>query len=194
MSGYYCHDTIPLSVQCDTDIIFYPSLVPVYQVEVTTQTGHYYRVERRYSAFHSLNKQAKKLGLGPLSEFPPKRIRNTSAKVLESRRKGLEHFIQSLARVQPVPQLLLSFLELPASLYSVTSVVTEVGVRESGDGERSYTTPVIGYPEDPYLAESDESNDMSSMITEGNIGNMISCSIDPNSYHSFSATLVAFYK
>ena len=141
-------------------------------MEVTTQTGHYYRVERRYSAFHSLNKQAKKLGLGPLSEFPPKRIRNTSAKVLESRRKGLEHFIQSLAKLQPVPQLLLSFLELPASLYSVTSVVTEVGVTESRDGVRSYTTPVIGYPEDPYLAESDESNDMSSMITEGNIGNI----------------------
>ena len=149
-------------------------LVSVYQVEVTTQTGHYYRVERRYSAFHSLNKQAKKLGLGPLSEFPPKRIRNTSAKVLESRRKGLEHFIQSLAKLQPVPQLLLSFLELPASLYSVTSAVTEVGVRETGDGEQTYTTPVIGYPEDPYLAESDESNDMSSMITEGNVGIIIS--------------------
>ena len=52
----------------------------------------------------------------------------------------------------------------------MTSAVTEVGVRETGDGEQSYTTPVIGYPEDPYLAESDESNDMSSMITEGNIG------------------------
>ena len=143
-------------------------------MEVTTQTGHYYRVERRYSAFHSLNKQAKKLGLGPLSEFPPKRIRNTSAKVLESRRKGLEHFIQSLAKLQPVPELLLSFLELPASLYSVTSAVTEVGVRETGDREQTYTTPVIGYPEDPYLAESDESNDMYSMITEGNIGIIIS--------------------
>ena len=143
-------------------------------MEVTTQTGHYYRVERRYSAFHSLNKQAKKLGLGPLSEFPPKRIRNTSAKVLESRRKGLEHFIQSLAKLQPVPQLLLSFLELPASLYSVTSAVTEVGVKETGDREQTYTTPVIGYPEDPYLAESDESNDMYSMITEGNIGIIIS--------------------
>ena len=147
----------------------YILLIAVYQVEVTTQTGHYYRVERRYSAFHSLNKQAKKLGLGPLSEFPPKRIRNTSAKVLESRRKGLEHFIQSLAKVQPCPQLLLSFLELPASLYSVTSVVERVGVRETSAGEQSYTTSVIGYPEDPYLAESDESNDMWSMITEGNI-------------------------
>ena len=66
-------------------------------MEVTTQTGHYYRVERRYSAFHSLNKQAKKLGL-VTPEFPPKRIRNTSAKVLESRRKGLEHFIQVSVR------------------------------------------------------------------------------------------------
>ena len=147
----------------------YILLIAVYQVEVTTQTGHYYRVERRYSAFHSLNKQAKKLGLGPLSEFPPKRIRNTSAKVLESRRKGLEHFIQSLAKVQPCPQLLLSFLELPASLYSVTRVGERVGVRETSAGEQSYTTSVIGYPEDPYLAESDESNDMWSMITEGNI-------------------------
>ena len=79
----------------------------------------------------------------------------------------MEHFTQSLAKLQPCPQLLLSFLELPASLYSVTSAVTEVGVRETGDGEQSYTTPVIGYPEDPYLAESDESNDMWSMITEG---------------------------
>ena len=65
-------------------------VLAVYQVEVTTQTGHYYRVERRYSAFHSLNKQCKKLGLGPTADFPPKRIRNTSAKVLESRRKELE--------------------------------------------------------------------------------------------------------
>ena len=28
----------------------------VYQVEVTTETGSYHRVERRYSAFHNLNK------------------------------------------------------------------------------------------------------------------------------------------
>ena len=148
-------------------------------MEVTTQTGHYYRVERRSPPFHSLNKQAKKLGLGPLSEFPPKRIRNTSAKVLESRRKGLEHFIQSLAKLQPVPQLLLSFLELPASLYSVTSSVIEVGESEIRSGAGSYSSPVFGYPEDPFLSESDESNDMTSMITEGiiDIGNIIRCLI-----------------
>ena len=83
---------LPLQILLFANLIYVTPTV--YQVEVTTQTGHYYRAERRYSAFHSLNKQAKKLGLGPLSEFPPKRIRNTSAKVLESRRKGLEHFIQ----------------------------------------------------------------------------------------------------
>ena len=140
-----------------------PSLIcqlfSVYQVEVTTQTGNYYRVERRYSAFHSLNKQCKKLGLHPLAEFPPKRIRNTSAKVLESRRKGLEHFIQSLVKLNPVPQLLLTFLELQPG-HVAAEHVSRV---------QSYTTPVMGYPEDPYLAESDDSNDSADMITQGNL-------------------------
>ena len=53
-------------------------------------------------------------------------------------------------------------------------MVERVGVREPREGELSYSTPVIGYPEDPYLAESDESNDMWSMITEGNIVRNIS--------------------
>ena len=128
---------------------------------MTTQTGHYYRVERRYSAFHSLNKQAKKLGL-VTPEFPPKRIRNTSAKVLESRRKGLEHFIQSLARVHPLPQLLLTFLELPPGL--ANSGATILGQESSA--VHTYTTPVLGYDQDPYLAESEDSND-SDMITQG---------------------------
>lgn len=125
----------------------------VYQVEVTSQTGNYYRVERRYSAFHSLNKQCKKSGIQHLAEFPPKRIRNTSAKVLESRRKGLEHFIQSLARTNPTPALLLSFLELSDTAISCQTI-------------NNYSTQVMGYSKDPYLGESDESTDMSDMITQ----------------------------
>ena len=66
-----------------------------------------------------------------------------------------------------------------------------MGVREPREGELSYTTPVIGYPEDPYLAESDESNDMWSMITEGNIA-MNRQPLIAITY--VSATLVAFYK
>ena len=130
----------------------------VYQVEVTTQTGNYYRVERRYSAFHSLNKQCKKSGFHHLAEFPPKRIRNTSAKVLESRRKGLEHFIQSLARVSPTPPLLLAFLELPDSAVNNEAV-------------NNYNTQVMGYCSDPYLGDSDESTEMSDMITQGKTPN-----------------------
>ena len=138
------------------------NIVSVYQVEVTTPTGHYFRVERRYSAFHSLNKQCKKLGLQSLSEFPPKRIRNTSAKVLESRRKGLEHFIQSLSRLSPIPQLLVTFLELPPGIVSQDHVSTRVQ-------QHAYTTPVLGFMEDPYLVDSEDSNDMSdiNMISEG---------------------------
>ena len=91
-------------------------LFAVYQVEVATQSGRYYRVERRYSAFHSLNKECKRQYHGQahrIAEFPPKRIRNTSAKVLESRRTGLEHYIQSLVRLSPTPPQLIAFLELP---------------------------------------------------------------------------------
>ena len=126
----------------------------VYQVEVTTQTGNYYRVERRYSAFHSLNKQCRKSGIQYLSEFPPKRIRNTSAKVLESRRKGLELFIQSLARTNPIPGLLLSFLELQDNVVTNGSVT-------------NYSTIVMGHKKDPYFAEMDDSSDISAMITQG---------------------------
>ena len=108
------------SFQCNnTNIKFQDScmwLFAVYQVEVATQSGRYYRVERRYSAFHSLNKECKRQYHGQahrIAEFPPKRIRNTSAKVLESRRTGLEHYIQSLVRLSPTPPQLIAFLELP---------------------------------------------------------------------------------
>lgn len=138
----------------------------VYQVEVTTQSGRYFRVERRYSAFHSLNKECKKQGVyqryysqsrgGHIAEFPPKRIRNTSAKVLESRRTGLEHYIQSLAKIVPTPPQLIAFLELPVS---------------TGDTE-SYSSQVFGFKEDPFILGPRDSP-LSDMITQ--------------------ATLVAFY-
>ena len=165
-------------------------VLAVYQVEVTTQTGHYYRVERRYSAFHSLNKQCKKLGLGPTADFPPKRIRNTSAKVLESRRKGLEHWVQSLARRGPVPQLLLSFLELPPGACG-----GQAEAEVAASSQQQYTTPVLGYPEDPYLAESEESSDNSDMITEGKmeIARPMTDVFMTVKYDPLAATLVAFY-
>jgi len=114
----------------------------VYQVEVTTASGSYFRVERRYSAFHSLHKECRKrYGSGTASagrilpEFPPKKLRNLSARVLESRRTGLEHYIQALAKISPTPPFLTAFLNLP-----------------SREGQREeYTTQVLGFTGDPWL-------------------------------------------
>lgn len=129
----------------------------VYQVEVTTQSGRYFRVERRYSAFHSLNKECKRQYQGQvhrLAEFPPKRIRNTSAKVLESRRTGLEHYIQSLARLSPTPPQLIAFLELPPSLES----------------KESYHSAVLGFTSDPALGQGEHlARQLGDMITQATL-------------------------
>ena len=84
-----------------------------------------------------------------IPEFPPKRLRNTGAKVgipcsglgcrgavqvLESRRTGLEHWLQGLAQVNPVPQPLTAFLELSA-----------------GSREADTSTCCYGYRADPCL-------------------------------------------
>ncbi len=46
-------------------------------------------------------------------EFPPKKLHNSSKKVLEQRRRGLECYVQYFVRMNPVPKALLDFLEVP---------------------------------------------------------------------------------
>lgn len=49
------------------------------------------RLERRYSDFHQLHKQLKRLYNNlAVPEFPPKKIRNLSQKVIEQRRVALQ--------------------------------------------------------------------------------------------------------
>jgi len=88
-----------------------------------------------------------------VAEFPPKRIRNTSAKVLESRRTGLEHYIQSLARIVPTPPQLTAFLELPVS---------------TGETE-SYSSQVFGFKEDPFIRGPGDSSPLSDMVTQATL-------------------------
>jgi len=90
---------------------------------------------------------------GHLTEFPPKRIRNTSAKVLESRRTGLEHYIQSLAKIVPTPPQLIAFLDLPVA---------------EGNLE-SYTTQVYGFCSDPFLQPTSSLTGFSDMIVQANL-------------------------
>ena len=52
----------------------------VFVVEVTTLSGRYFMVEKRFSAFHALNMKCKEIYLLE-AEFPPKKLSNTSSKV-----------------------------------------------------------------------------------------------------------------
>ena len=53
----------------------------VFVVEVTTPSGKYFMVEKRYSAFHALYTKCKDMFLLE-AEFPPKKLSNTSSKVV----------------------------------------------------------------------------------------------------------------
>ncbi len=81
-----------------------------YRVEASLGGGKFVRVERRYSQFLALHNELRKLVRTP--EFPPKKLRNTSHKLLEERRAGLEGYLQHLVRLNPVPTSLLDFLQL----------------------------------------------------------------------------------
>ena len=101
----------------------------VYRVEVTTLDGRYFSSEKRYSGFHDLHMKCREQYILN-TNFPPKKLSNTTAKVcnqtsrdpqnltglniqvLDSRRAGLEIFLQSLASIDPLPTELLDFLEL----------------------------------------------------------------------------------
>merc|ERR1712110_843470 len=83
----------------------------VYRVEVTTLDGRYFSSEKRYSGFHDLfMKCRERYNLNTI--LPPKKLSNSTAKVLDSRRAGLELYLQSLASIDPLPDELLEFLGL----------------------------------------------------------------------------------
>ena len=45
-------------------------------------------------------------------EFPPKKIRNSSQKVLGIRRQQLEKYMQYVVKIAPVPKVLMEFLQV----------------------------------------------------------------------------------
>ncbi|KAK7077143.1 Sorting nexin-24 [Halocaridina rubra] len=113
----------------------------VYTVEVC-YLGKVHRIEKRYSAFHSLYKELRKLY--PTAEFPPKRLRNTTSKLLETRRAGLELWLHSIL-LQPAPPALLTFLQVVN--YQPPSQECE----GSGSEESPSHQPLLIFPRDPYL-------------------------------------------
>lgn len=86
----------------------------------TAKPGGTSVIEKRYSNFRKLDKKLREIGIDT-PHLPPKTLMNKSAKLLESRRKGLERYLQTLVDFnveEDVFGILSEFLEthLPTSL------------------------------------------------------------------------------
>ena len=125
----------------------------VYVIEVST-LGKFSRVERRYSQFLSLHHELKK-SFKSTPEFPPKKLRNSTHKVLEQRRRGLESYLQHFVRMESPSQAVLDFLEVPRE--SLNVLVTEKPTHQ----------PICGFAADPFLnpAQSDRLPDIVAQAT-----------------------------
>lgn len=87
----------------------------VYNVEVF-HNGVCTKLQPRYSDFHHLHTKLKKFGRRSHVEFPPKKVRNLSSKVIELRRAALEAYLQSVVGGDRLPKVLVAFLSLPEDL------------------------------------------------------------------------------
>ena len=102
-------------------------------------------------------------------EFPPKKLRNNTTKVLETRRQALEQYLQAFVQLcqrscKPLPQCLLDFLQIAAHVPKVSSIVYNAHdrlnscfARESGKTPVQAAThkPIVGFAsKEPFLFES----------------------------------------
>ncbi|XP_078475643.1 sorting nexin-24 isoform X2 [Lampetra planeri] len=121
----------------------------VFKVEVT-MNGRKHFLEKRYSEFHALHKQLKKVIKTP--EFPPKHVRNWVPKVLEQRRQGLEYYLQGiLYENEELPKVLLEFLSI-RHLPSIHKADSYDSLDDLDSEEpRLCHQPVLAYSRDPYV-------------------------------------------
>ncbi|XP_055081727.1 sorting nexin-24 isoform X2 [Periophthalmus magnuspinnatus] len=82
----------------------------VFKIEVIIN-GRQHTIEKRYSEFHTLHKLLKKSIKPP--DIPSKHVRNWVPKVLEQRRQGLEHYLQTIIiKNEILPKIFLDFLNI----------------------------------------------------------------------------------
>lgn len=94
--------------------------------------------------------------------FPPKKVRNSSVKVLESRRTSLELYLQTMLTFNPVPPQVLSFLNLHSRCFKPSSP----SIYSDFPSESTLNNPAAGFLEDPFI-ESDTSSNLSDTVTRG---------------------------
>lgn len=133
----------------------------VYVLEVC-HAGRVHRVEKRYSAFLSLYKQIRKHYPNSESEFPPKRLRNTTGKVLEARRAGLETWLITALLIEPTPPQLLSFLQI----HNYQPPHSEASGSSSDDSPAHQ--PLLMFTRDPFLLNHNlQTPTLTSQVTKG---------------------------
>lgn len=99
----------------------------VYVVDVY-HNGKSHTIQRRYRDFHKLHTELRKLStqanrnnsIKPSNvEFPPKKLRNLSHKLIEQRKDALEKYLQSVLHLNTddhlMPRVLVDFLGITAS-------------------------------------------------------------------------------
>ncbi|KAL8197172.1 UNVERIFIED_CONTAM: hypothetical protein K2H54_014650 [Gekko kuhli] len=125
----------------------------VFKVDVFCN-GRKHTLEKRYSEFHALHKRIKKRCKVP--DFPPKRVPNWMAKVMEQRRQGLEAYLQGIVlHNRQLPRELLDFLKLwhfPQD--SEAGSLGGLAVQDLSPSFLLSHRPVLSYCRDPYTLPS----------------------------------------
>ncbi|XP_034243713.1 sorting nexin-24-like [Thrips palmi] len=129
----------------------------VYTVDVNIN-GRHRCVEKRYSQFHSLHRQLRKLYQTPT--FPPKRVRCSQPRLLEQRRRGLEMYLRTVfLQSAPCRSQIMSFLGLPqlSALETCKGSSCEVPLDHP---------PIYMYKNDPYIHPNTKS-DLPDVVVNG---------------------------
>mmetsp|Transcript_3069 Transcript_3069/g.4715 ORF Transcript_3069/g.4715 Transcript_3069/m.4715 type:complete len:122 (-) Transcript_3069:166-531(-) len=86
----------------------------VFPVEICLSSGSKWMLEKRYSDFESLHGALLSLNIPESEEFsfPEKKWFGHSSECLDNRQKSFEEYLNNLIKRQPLPQVLLEFLEL----------------------------------------------------------------------------------
>ncbi|XP_054858139.1 sorting nexin-22 isoform X2 [Eublepharis macularius] len=128
----------------------------VFKVDVLCN-GRKHTLEKRYSEFLALHKRIKKRCKVP--DFPPKRVPNWMAKVMEQRRQGLEAYLQGILLYnRELPKDLLDFLKLwqfqQDSKDSHLGSLEDFALQDISPGCLLSHRPVVSYHSDPYMLPS----------------------------------------
>lgn len=123
----------------------------------TAKPGGTSVIEKRYSNFRKLDKKLREIGIDT-PHLPPKTLMNRSSKLLESRRKGLEVYLQTIVDVhiyEDVFGILSEFVEthLPTSLPCRPRNISSADELDAEEATHLQTThqSVLLFTEDPVM-------------------------------------------